>query len=88
MRLTSDRRLARLGAILWVVNPQTAVAVIWTSGRTEVMITLFILAGLWTYVVAREERRPVLLGHRGQNAVGALQRSQQIARVPSLDECE
>ncbi len=61
MRLTGDRRLARLAAIFWVVNPQVAVAVIWTSGRTELWVTLWVLAGLWCYVVARQDRRPLLL---------------------------
>ncbi len=61
MRLSGDRRLARLGAILWVVNPQTAVAVIWTSGRTELVVTVWILAALWCYIVAREDRRPLLM---------------------------
>ena len=61
MRLTDDRRLARLGAILWVVNPQTTVAVIWTSGRTELVVTIWILAALWSYIVAREERRPLMM---------------------------
>jgi len=61
MRLSGDRRLARLGAVLWVVNPQTAVALIWTSGRTELFVTLWVLASFWCYVVAREEERPVWL---------------------------
>jgi len=61
-RCSGDFHLARLGALLWVVNPQAAVAVLWTAGRTELLSTFFVLTSLHCYAMARDHRRPFWLG--------------------------
>ncbi|HEY3353015.1 MAG TPA: glycosyltransferase family 39 protein, partial [Polyangia bacterium] len=58
LRLTGDGRLARVAALLFGLQPQNAVAVVWASGRTELMATALVLGALLATVVARQERRP------------------------------
>lgn len=59
LRLGADRRGARIAALLFGLQPQNAVAVVWTAGRTEVLATALVLAGFHAWLVARETRRPL-----------------------------
>ncbi len=58
LRLGGSRRMARIAAVLFAIQPQVCVAIVWTSGRTETLAGLWILAGFAAYVVARQDRRP------------------------------
>lgn len=60
LRLTRDEGTARLATVLFAIQPQCAVAVLWTSGRTELLVAVCVLAGLLAHVAARQERRPRL----------------------------
>lgn len=57
LRLGGSARAARISGVLFAIQPQNAVAVIWTSGRTEVLAGVFILGALLCYVIARQRRR-------------------------------
>lgn len=59
--LSKDRLTARIAAAVFGLQPMVAVAVVWTSGRTELMVAFFTLAALVAYAVARQTRRPWLL---------------------------
>lgn len=61
LRLGGGRRVARIAAVLFAIQPQVCVAVVWTSGRTETIVGLLMLAGFAAYVVARQDRRPAWL---------------------------
>ncbi len=62
LRIGRDLRTARLAALLFAIQPQDTVAVIWTAGRTEVLTTTLILAAFLAWLIAREERRVGWLG--------------------------
>jgi len=58
LRLGGGRRVARIAAVLFAIQPQVCVAIVWTSGRTETLAGLWMLAGFTAYVLARQDRRP------------------------------
>jgi hypothetical protein len=61
-RVTGDGRVGRLAALLFAIQPHNPAAVCWTAGRTEALGALLMLGALLSYVIARQERRPRLLG--------------------------
>lgn len=61
LRLGASQGAARLAGLLFAIQPQSHVAIHWTSGRTETLAGLFVLAGLAAHVKARQDRRPLWL---------------------------
>jgi hypothetical protein len=57
------KRIAALvAAVLFLLHPSHAEAVVWISGRADLLATLFVLLALLTYLVFEERKREWYLG--------------------------
>lgn len=55
--MKGERRLARVGALLFAIQPHNVASVLWTAGRTEVLAAPLVLAALLCFVAYT--RRPL-----------------------------
>jgi hypothetical protein len=56
-RVTGRERVGRLAAVLFAGQPHAVASVLWTSGLTEALGAALVLAALYAYVVARQDRK-------------------------------
>lgn len=57
-KLSLNRPLATLGALLWALSPQKVESVIWIAERKDVDCGLFAFASFFAFQCALDERRP------------------------------